>query len=111
MLEPDCGSGRGQLTKEGLWEQGDLQKELRRVGNDVVGSWEDEIGSVQCFWIRDKENSKLERGSTGTFAEPTNAQEGVPEAPNGSAIANRVPIEKGVEIRGPSTHDYDRLVS
>ncbi|KAJ4354017.1 uncharacterized protein N0V89_005749 [Didymosphaeria variabile] len=109
FAEPDCGNSFGELTKVDLWEQPDLEKEPRTVGNDVVGNWKDTIGSVQCFWIRERDIGKQGTGKAGTFLEPINAQEGVPETSNEPALSNRTPIEKELEIRGPSTHDNDRL--
>jgi hypothetical protein len=102
--EPDCGTSRGKLTKSDNWEQPDLANEPRKSGEEVLGTWEDQIVSFQCFWTRGTEEP-------GSLLESTDAHKGVLDTSNESALVNETSLAKDLEIRAPSTHDNDRLVS
>ncbi|KAF2446070.1 hypothetical protein P171DRAFT_483449 [Karstenula rhodostoma CBS 690.94] len=104
--EPDCGTAQGKLTRTDNWEQPDLAQEPRKVGDTLLGTWEDRIRSVQCFWVRAKARTTEEMVS---LLESTNAHEDVLDTSDGPALFDETPIAKDLELRDASTHNNDRL--
>jgi hypothetical protein len=107
IREPDCGTSRGKLTKTDDWEQPDLAKEPRKSGQDVLGSWEDQVNSFQCFWVRGDRSTE----GVSSLLESTDTHENVLDTSNESALVDETSMAKHLELRAPSTHDNDRLVS
>ncbi|KAF9734046.1 hypothetical protein PMIN04_009996 [Paraphaeosphaeria minitans] len=93
--EADCGSAQGTLTRTGHWEQPDLGSEFRKSGPIVLGSWEDQIRSVQCFWVRSEARNTED---TGSLLESTNANDDVHNASNGPALTDETLVGKDLEL-------------
>ncbi|KAL5382117.1 hypothetical protein DPSP01_006796 [Paraphaeosphaeria sporulosa] len=100
--EADCGAAQGQLTRTGDWEQADLEAEFRKTGDIVLGSWKDQIKSVQCFWVRSTVRSTEETGSPLEFA---NAHDDVSDTSDVRALVDDTPITKDLELRDALNDD------
>lgn len=48
----DCISDRGEATAEGNWDFPRLKDNVREYQKAKLGDWENQILSVQCFWIQ-----------------------------------------------------------